>query len=44
VKASNEGNKAKLICGVAVMSVYVVVVNRLLWRRLYRLSETRYSL
>jgi len=26
------------------MSIYVVVVNRLLWRRLYRLAETRYSL
>jgi NitT/TauT family transport system permease protein len=44
VQASNEGNKAKLICGVAVMAVFVVVVNRLLWRRLYRLAETRYSL
>jgi NitT/TauT family transport system permease protein len=44
VDASNAGNKARLICGVAVMSVYVVVVNRLLWRRLYRLAETRYSL
>ncbi len=44
VRASNAGNKAELICGVAVMSVYVVVVNRLLWRRLYRLAETRYSL
>ncbi|MGO9902591.1 MAG: ABC transporter permease [Solirubrobacteraceae bacterium] len=43
VRASNAGNKAALICGVAVMSVYVVVVNRLLWRRLYRLAETRYS-
>jgi NitT/TauT family transport system permease protein len=44
VSASNEGNKAKLICGVAVMAVYVVTVNRLLWRRLYRLAESRYSL
>jgi NitT/TauT family transport system permease protein len=44
VEASNAGNKAKLICGVAVMAVYVVVVNRLLWRRLYHLAETRYSL
>jgi len=24
--------------------VYMVVVNRLLWRRLYRLAESRYSL
>jgi NitT/TauT family transport system permease protein len=44
VEASNAGNKARLICGVAVMSVYVVVANRLFWRRLYRLAETRYSL
>jgi NitT/TauT family transport system permease protein len=44
VQASNEGNKARLICGVAVMAIYVVGVNRLLWRRLYRLAETRYSL
>ena len=27
-----------------VMSFYVVVVNRLLWRRLYHLAETKYSL
>jgi NitT/TauT family transport system permease protein len=44
VHASDAGNKAELICGVAVMAVFVVVVNRLLWRRLYRLAETRYSL
>ena len=44
VGASNAGDKAKLICGVAVMAVIVVTVNRLFWRRLYRLAETRYSL
>jgi NitT/TauT family transport system permease protein len=44
VSASNAGNKAKLICGVAVMAIFVVTVNRLFWRRLYRLAETRYSL
>lgn len=27
-----------------VMSVYVVALNRVLWRRLYRLAETRYAL
>jgi NitT/TauT family transport system permease protein len=40
----NTGNHARLICGILVMSFYVVVINRLLWRRLYRLAETRYSL
>ena len=44
VSASNAGNKARLICGVAVMAIFVVTVNRLFWRRLYRLAETRYSL
>ncbi len=43
-EASNAGNKAKLICGVAVMAIYVVAANRIFWRRLYRLAETRYSL
>ena len=41
---NNSSNHARLICGILVMSFYVVVVNRLLWRRLYRLAETRYSL
>jgi NitT/TauT family transport system permease protein len=44
VQATDDGNKARLICGIGVMAVYVVGVNRLFWRRLYRLAETRYSL
>jgi NitT/TauT family transport system permease protein len=44
VLASNSGNTARLMCGVSVMALYVVGVNRLLWRRLYRLAESRYSL
>jgi NitT/TauT family transport system permease protein len=43
-KASVAGNFAKVMVGVIVMSFYVVVVNRLLWRRLYTLAETRYSM
>jgi NitT/TauT family transport system permease protein len=35
---------AKVLTGIAVMSIYVVGLNRLVWRRLYRLAETRYSL
>ncbi|MFG2956574.1 ABC transporter permease [Streptomyces sp. NPDC048291] len=42
--ATESGNLPRLIAGVAVMSLYVVSLNRLLWRRLYRLAETRYSL
>jgi NitT/TauT family transport system permease protein len=39
-----DGNFPKLIAGVAVMSLYVVTLNRFFWRRLYRLAESRYSL
>jgi NitT/TauT family transport system permease protein len=42
-EASTAGNFAKVMAGVIVMSFYVVVVNRLLWRRLYTLAETRYA-
>ena len=35
---------ARVLIGVIVMSIFVVSVNRLFWRRLYRLAETRYSL
>jgi NitT/TauT family transport system permease protein len=42
--ASNDGKFALLIAGGIVMSAIVVLVNRLFWRRLYRLAETRYTL
>jgi NitT/TauT family transport system permease protein len=42
--ASNDGKFALLIAGGIVMSSIVVLVNRLFWRRLYRLAETRYAL
>ncbi len=34
----------KILAGLLTMCVYVVGANSLLWRRLYRLAETRYSL
>ncbi|GAA3094355.1 NitT/TauT family transport system permease protein [Kribbella aluminosa] len=43
-QSTQSGDFAKTLVGVTVMSVYVVGLNRLLWRRLYRLAETRYSL
>jgi NitT/TauT family transport system permease protein len=42
--AAQTGNLAEVLTGVSVMSVYVVGVNRLVWRRLYAVAETRYSL
>ena len=43
-QSTKAGNFARTLVGVSVMSVYVVGLNRLFWRRLYRLAETRYSL
>jgi NitT/TauT family transport system permease protein len=43
-QATSAGNFGQILVGITVMSVYVVVTNRLFWRRLYRLAETRYSL
>ena len=42
-EASNAGDTAKVVVGVIVMSVFVVLVNRFFWRRLYHLAERRFS-
>jgi NitT/TauT family transport system permease protein len=42
--ASAQGKFALLIGGGIVMSAFVVTVNRLFWRRLYHLAETRFAL
>jgi NitT/TauT family transport system permease protein len=44
VGATAVGNFPKILTGIIVMSLYVVGVNRLLWRPLYRLAERRFSL
>ncbi len=41
--ASNEGEFGLLIAGGIVMSAFVVLANRLIWRRLYRLAEQRFA-
>jgi NitT/TauT family transport system permease protein len=43
-QATTKGDFPEVLTGIIVMSFYVVVVNRLLWRPLYHLAETRYSL
>jgi NitT/TauT family transport system permease protein len=40
-KATDAGDFHRVVLGVAVMSVFVVVVNRLLWRRLYVYADRR---
>jgi len=42
--ASDSGDFQLLIAATILMAAMVVTVNRLLWRRLYRLAETRFRL
>ncbi len=43
-KATADGDYPRIVLGVAVMSVFVIFFNRLLWRPLARLAERRYRL
>ena len=43
-QASDTGNFDLLIASTIVMAATVVTVNRLVWRRLYHLAETRFKL
>jgi NitT/TauT family transport system permease protein len=42
--ATSAGDTGHILIGVIVMSFYVVAMNRFFWRRLYSLSERRFSL
>jgi NitT/TauT family transport system permease protein len=41
--ATSKGDFPRTLAGIIVMSIYVVGVNRLLWRRLSHLAQTRYA-
>jgi len=43
-KATSAGDFHRVVLGVGVMSVFVVIVNRALWRRLYALADRRLRL
>jgi NitT/TauT family transport system permease protein len=43
-QATSNGDSPRILIGVLVMSLYVVSLNRLFWRRLYALAQRRYSL
>ena len=43
-EATAKANYSLLAAGVVTMAVFVVLLNRLFWKRLYRLAEDRYSL
>ncbi len=40
-KATAEGDFHRVVLGVGVMSLFVVIVNRALWRRLYAVADRR---
>ena len=41
---TEQGDYPHIVLGIAVMSMYVVCLNRFFWRRLYLLAQTRYRL
>ena len=43
-KATTDANYSLLAAGVVMMAVFVVLVNRVFWKKMYRLAEDRYSL
>ncbi|HEY1940929.1 MAG TPA: ABC transporter permease subunit [Roseiarcus sp.] len=43
-EATNKGDFPKIVLGVAVMSIFVTLFNRLFWRRLYAYAERRLRL
>ncbi len=43
-QATSDGDMAKVVLGVAVMSAFVLIVNRLLWRPLHTYSVRRFTL
>jgi len=44
VRATNQANFSLLAAGAITMAVFVVIVNRLVWKKLYRVAESRFSL
>lgn len=43
-KATEIGDWPRITLGIGMMSLFVVGINRVLWRRLYHLAETKYHL
>jgi NitT/TauT family transport system permease protein len=43
-EATGKGDWPRIVLGVALMSIFVVTANKLVWRRLYDLAERKYRL
>jgi NitT/TauT family transport system permease protein len=42
--ATDAGDYPRVVLGIVVMSIFVVSINRVLWRPLYQLAERRFRL
>ena len=43
-KATEAGDYQRVVLGIAIMSTFVVIINRALWRPLYRYAERKFQL
>ncbi len=43
-EVTQKGDTAMIICSIAVMCIFVVLTNKLIWRRLYDYAEKRFHL
>lgn len=43
-QVTEKGDWPAIFCSIAVMSIFVVIINRLLWRNLYDLAEKKFRL
>jgi NitT/TauT family transport system permease protein len=43
-EVTQKGDTAMIICSIAIMCVFVVITNKLIWRRLYDYAEKRFHL
>jgi NitT/TauT family transport system permease protein len=43
-EVTQSGNTPLILCSIATMSIFVIVTNQLIWRRLYALAERRFRL
>jgi len=43
-QATTQGDWPKIVLGITVMCIFVVMINRFVWHRLYRLAEVKYHI
>ena len=43
-QATDAGNMDLLVASTALMAAIVVIINRLVWRRMYLMAETKFRL